>query len=145
MSDTMQNAGTRLRRSPPWSTDLVAVGAAVVCAMFTWFFVAQLADLELTVQRGDEVQRVGGGAVALAAGVSALLGFVCLRILERATSSALGIWTVLVTVVALLSLVGPLSATTVPATGALMSLHAVVTAVVIAAAQTSRRRRRATS
>lgn len=142
MPNTMQNAQVSPNTSPPWSTDWVGVGAAVVCAVVAWFFTAHLGDLELTVERGSELQRVGVAAVVLTAGMSALIGFVVLRILERLTSRALTVWTVLVALVTLLSLLGPASATSTAAAGALMSLHTVVAAVVIASAQSSRRRRR---
>lgn len=142
MPNTMQNAQVSPSTNPPWSTDWVGVGAAVVSAAVAWFFTSYLGDLELTVQRGSEAQRIGVAAVVLTAGVSALIGFVALRILERLTSRALTIWTVLVVLVTILSLLGPASATSTAAAGALMSLHTVVAAVVIASAQYSRRRRR---
>jgi phosphatidylserine synthase len=134
---------TRPRVSPPWSTDAVGIGAAVVCALVTWFCAARLADVDLTVRQGDETMTVGGLAVAVVAAGCALLGFATLRLLERATDRALPVWTVVAVVVALLSLLGPQAATTADARSALMSLHGVVAAVVIAAALTSRRRRAA--
>lgn len=140
MSNTMQRP-SRPAVSPPWSTDLVAAGAAVVCALVLWGSLA-LTDAKLTVQWGSEVQSVGGVAVATAAGVSAVAGLVVLRMLERVTSRALALWTTLAAAVGLLSLAGPLTATSTAATGALVSLHAVVAAVVIASAHASRRRRR---
>ncbi len=139
MLNNLQNTTTRSSVSPPWTTDLVAVGAAVVCALVTWFCTVHLADLELTVERGSDVQRIGGGAVAVTAGLAALIGLASLRLLERVTSRSLGIWTVLAAVVTALSLLGPLSATSTAATGALLSLHGVVAAVVIASAHASRR------
>ena len=72
--------------------------------------------------------------------MSALAGFVVLRILEASMVRALEIWTVLAVGVTVLSLLGPLTATSEAAIGALVSLHAVVAAVVIASAQASRRR-----
>jgi hypothetical protein len=142
MSKTVQTARIQPEATPPWTTDLVGVGAAAVCAMVTWVFTVQLADLDLIVEAGGEVQRVTGWAVALTAGVAALIGYLALRVLERLTPRALGIWTVLAVVMTLVSFLGPLSATSAAATGTLIALHAVVAAVVIASARSSRRRRR---
>lgn len=64
----------------------------------------------------------------------------CPRILEASMARALEVWTALAVVVTTLSLLGPLTATSEAAVGALVSLHAVVAAVVIASAQASRRR-----
>lgn len=127
---------------PRWSDDLVAVGAAVLCALVTWFVTGYLANLELTVQRGSEIQRVTGLSVALVAGICALAAYVVLWALERATVWALRIWTVLAVVVTLISLLGPMAATSPAAKGTLIALHTVVAAAVIASAHRSRRRRR---
>ncbi|HET6562116.1 MAG TPA: DUF6069 family protein [Marmoricola sp.] len=140
MSSTDQNTRNPSRVGPPWSADLGGVVAAVVCALVTWGS-ARLAGVEPAVERGGEVQEIGGAAVALVAGASALVGLTALRLLERSTSRALRLWTGLAAVVTLVSLLGPLSATTTAATGTLLSLHAVVAAVVIASAHASRRRR----
>jgi Family of unknown function (DUF6069) len=141
MSHTRQDTRRRSGASPPWSADLVGVAAAVVCAMVTWFFTVHLADLDLAVHRGGEVQQIGATSIVVTAGASALLGILALRLLERLTSAALTIWTTLAAVVTLVSLLGPFSATSGAAIGVLASLHTVVAAVVIAAAQSSRRRR----
>jgi hypothetical protein len=98
-----------------------------------------LPGVALVVRTGAGTQAVGGVAVAFSAAVAGLLGMLALRVLERFTHRALGLWTVLVLLVALASLVGPLGAVTTAATLALVSLHAVVTAVVIAAGHRSRR------
>jgi hypothetical protein len=142
MTDIVQKARERRRASRPWPDDVAGVGAAVVCAMVTWLCTAHLADLELTVQRGSTVQHIGGTAVAIAAGVSATVGMVVLRLLERLTARGLQIWTALAVVATVVSLLGPLSATSTTATGALASLHTVVAAVVIASAHASRRQGR---
>jgi hypothetical protein len=131
---------SRTGTSPPWSADGWGVVAAVVSAMVAWGS-ARLADVELAVERGGDVQAIGGVAVALVAGVSALLGLTTLRLLERRTAMALPAWTGLAVLVTLVSLLGPLGATTAAGTGALLSLHGVVAGVVIAAAHSSRRRR----
>jgi hypothetical protein len=76
--------------------------------------------------------------VAVSAAAAGFVGMVTLRILERFTHRARALWTALVLLMAVLSLVGPLGAVTTAATWALVSLHAVVTAVVLAAGYRSR-------
>lgn len=124
----------------PWSTDLVIVVAAVVSVLVAWLFMARLTGVELTVSTGDTVQDVDGLAVVVAAAAAALAGVAGLRVLERLTSKALPIWTVVAVLLAVGSVLGPLSATTAAATATLIGLHAVVAVVVIAAARQSRRR-----
>lgn len=128
---------TPVRRRVPRRVDLVTAGAAATCAVIAWLFVAVLPGVDLVVRTGGGTQTVGGVAVALASAAAALVGMVALRVLTRLTSRALELWTVLVVLVALLSLVGPLGAETAAARWALVSLHAVVTAVVLAAGHRS--------
>jgi Family of unknown function (DUF6069) len=126
-------------RRVPWRVDLATSGAAAVCASIAWLFVAVLPGVALVVRTGAGTQTVGGVAVALSAAVAALAGMVALRVLERWSRRPVRAWTALVVLVALLSLLGPLGAVTTSATWALVSLHAVVTAVVLAAGHRSRR------
>lgn len=123
----------------PWSTDLVIVAAAVISALVAWLFMARLAGVELTVSAGNTTQEVGGLAVALTATAAALAGVAGLRVLERLTPRALPIWTVAAVLLAVGSVLGPLSATTAVAAATLIGLHAVVAVVVIVAARRSRR------
>lgn len=131
----------RTRQSVPVLTDVVIVGAAVLCALITWFLAVWLGGVDLVVNTGAGDQQVGGVSVAVTAGVAALVGLIVLRILERITGKALPIWVVLAVVVTLVSLFGPLAATTAAAMGTLLTLHGVVAAVVIVAAIRSRRLR----
>ncbi len=128
-----------VRRRVPRRVDAATAGAAAGCAVIAWLFVAVLPGVDLVVRTGDGAQTVGGVAVAVASAVAALVGMVALRVLERLTARSLGLWTLLVVLVALLSLAGPLGAETAAAGWALVSLHAVVTAVVLAAGHRSRR------
>jgi hypothetical protein len=128
-------------RRVPQRVDLATAGAAATCALVAWLFVAVLPGVDLVVRTAGGTQTVGGVAVAVSAAGAAWLGMVALRVLERFTRAALRPWTVLVVVVALLSLLGPLGAVTTSATLALASLHAVVTAVVLAAGYRSRAQR----
>jgi hypothetical protein len=140
MSTSTRTSLSRPGASPPVSADLWGVVAAVVSALVAWGS-ARLSDVELAVERGGDVQEIGGLAVAVVAGVSALLGAATLRLLERRTSRALPVWTTVAVLVTLVSLLGPLGATTAAGTGALLTLHGVVAAVVIVSAHASRRRR----
>ena len=123
----------------PRRVDLATAGSAATCAVFTWLFVAVLPGVDLVVRTGAGVQTVGGVAVAVTAAAAAFMGMVVLRVLERFTHRALGVWTALVLLVALVSLLGPLGAVTASATWALITLHSVVTAVVLGAGHWSRR------
>jgi hypothetical protein len=140
LTTAQQNTSGRTRPTLPWRTDIGAVVAAAVCALVTWGS-AMVADVELAVERGGEGREIGAGAVALVAGGSALLGLAVLRLLERWSPRALRVWTGLAVVVTLVSLLGPLAATTAAGTGTLLSLHGVVAAVVITSAHASRRHR----
>lgn len=126
-------------RRVPWRVDLATAGAAGVCATIAWLFVAVLPGVALVVSTGTGTRTVSGVAVAVTSAVAALVGMLGLRVLERLTRRALGVWTALVVLVALLSLLGPLGAVTTVAAWALVSLHGVVTAVVLAAGHRSRR------
>lgn len=129
---------TPTTRRVPRRVDVATAGAAALCALIAWLFVAVLPGVDLTVRTGSGTQTVGGVAVAVSAAAAAFVGMGALRVLERFTHRALTVWTVLVLVVAQVSVVGPLGAVTFAATMALVSLHAVVTAVVLAAGHRTR-------
>jgi hypothetical protein len=120
-------------------TDLKVVAGAAVAAVVAWLCAAQLAGIDLTVSLSGDEQHVGGVAVAVSTVVVGLIGIVALRVLERLTSAALKVWTVVALAVALVSLLGPLSATSPAAKGTLIGLHAVVSVIVIVTARHSRR------
>src|SRR6478735_691454 len=126
-------------RRVPLRVDVATAGAAAICAVVTWFFVAVLPGVELVVRTSAGLRSVNGVAVAMTAAVAALAGMVALRVLARITHRALGVWTALVLLVAIASLLGPLAAVTTSAALALVTLHSVVAAVVLAAGHTSRR------
>lgn len=122
-----------------WNTDLVIVAAAVVCALITWAFATQVGGVDLQVLTGGERRTVDAVAVILIAALGGLAGMLTLRVLERFTPKALPIWLAIAVVVALLSMLGPLAATSPAAAGTLVALHGVVAAVVIVGAVRSRR------
>ncbi|MCK0112978.1 DUF6069 family protein [Ornithinimicrobium sp. F0845] len=144
MSDTMQNSQpktlTRQRSEPKWSTDLVAVGAAVVCVVVMWLCLAVWSGVDLTVTLGEETREIQGVAVVMGAAVAGLLGVGTLRLLERIMLRALQIWTVIAIAVTLVSALGPLSATSAAATGVLLAMHAIVAVVLIVSMHRIRRR-----
>lgn len=139
MSDTVKKPRKAHRIGVPWSTDLVTVGAAVVCATVMWICTVRLGSVDLVVEVDGSVRRVGGAAVALTALVAAALGIVALRALERLTPRGLQIWTALAVAATTVSALGPFSAQDRTATGTLLGLHAVVAVVVIVSAHMSRR------
>jgi len=130
---------TRPQSRVPWTSDLVVVGAATVCALVLWVTADVFGGVDLLVRSGDDVRRIGGVAVGVSAALAALVGLLVLRGLERLTRHALGVWTGLAVVVLALSVLGPLGATSTAATGTLLGLHAVVAAVVLVSAHRSRR------
>ncbi|XSS42869.1 DUF6069 family protein [Propionibacteriaceae bacterium Y1685] len=137
-STTVPHTETR-RPAAPLSKDLIAVGAAVVCALVLWGTWALLGDSDLSVRNGNQTTEVGGVAVAVFTAGIGLLGVGALRLLERVTPKALTIWTILAVAITLISALGPLGATSVAAMGVLLGLHAVVAVVLIVAVHRSRR------
>ena len=81
----------------------------------------------------QDAQTVGLGLVLTAALVGSLTGLGLLVVLEKVTSRAVTIWTVVAVVVLLASLTLPLVAgTTTPAKVALALMHVAVASVLIA-------------
>jgi len=142
MSGTLQNSQPRTsapRRTVTWSTDLVAMGAAVVCVLVMWLCLSVWGGVDLAVSQNGQVREIGGVAVVLSAAVAGLLGVGTLRLLERSTRHALRIWTVLAIAVTLISALGPLAATSAAATGVLLAMHAIVAVVLIVSMHRIRR------
>ncbi|MGA9748381.1 MAG: DUF6069 family protein [Nocardioides sp.] len=139
MSSTETSMTSTVRRGVPWSTDLVIAAAAVICTTVMWLCAVQLGGVNLVVALDDEVRHISGVAVALSAGVAAILGLIALRGLERLTPKALHVWTAVTVVVAALSALGPLSAPSSEVAGTLLGMHGVVAAVVLVGAWRSRR------
>lgn len=138
MSSTETMSKSTVRSGVPWSTDLVIAAAAVICAMFLWLSAVQLGGVDLVVGSDDEVRHISGVAVALSAGVAAMLGLIALRGLQRFMSNAIQVWTGVVVLVTALSALGPLSATSSDVAGTLLGMHGVVAAVVLVGAWRSR-------
>jgi hypothetical protein len=111
--------------------DLTVVAGALVVALTAWTLWTQAAGVELTIQSGDEVQRVGLGSVAVVAVVVSVAGVLLLRVLDAVLQRGMRWWTVVACSVTVVSMLGPLGTTTATAGVALASLHLLVAAVVV--------------
>lgn len=114
---------------------LVAVVSTVVGALVAWVL-AEYAfgvDLHSPAMGSQPPQPISAGWVAIVAGVASLLGWGVLALLERLTSRARTVWTVLAVVVFLVSLSGPWSGPgiTVANRLLLMLIHVVVAGLLI--------------
>lgn len=116
-------------RRPRARGDVAVVAASVLAASVAWASWAS-AGVDLEVHAGEGVRTVGIAAVAVTAGVVTLAGALLARLFAR-SSQGLHWWTVLAGGLWLLSMLGPLGATSVTAGVGLASLHLVVGAIVI--------------
>jgi hypothetical protein len=123
-----QPTRTRVRR---WRDDWPVAVAAAVAAAVDWVAATQLAGVDLAVGKGSGAQQVDVVSVIVCAIVVTLAAGGLLRFLESRTAHARRIWTVVAVTVGLLSLAGPLGATSLQAGLSLISLHAVVGSVVV--------------
>ena len=100
----------------------VTVGALVI-----WLVETRLLGVDLAVRTGDVIQPVTGGSVAgtaLVAGLAATLSaWLLTRIAPRRCRT---VWTVLASAVLLVSLLGPIGATSPAAVVSLVALHLLV-------------------
>lgn len=122
-------------RSATVKPRLVAVGSAVVGALAVWAL-AEFAfgvDLRSPAMGGQPPQAISGGLVAIVAAAVSLLGWGALALLERFTSRARIGWTVLASVVFLISLSGPWSGPGITTANRvlLMLIHVVVAGLLI--------------
>ncbi|HZX02758.1 DUF6069 family protein [Kribbella sp.] len=103
----------------------------MVAALLDWSLLVPLGGLTLSA-RQDGVQHIGAAAVVISTAAIALLGWALLAILERRTPRARTIWTVIATIVCLISLASPLINGIGPgAKLGLASLHLIVGATVV--------------
>src|SRR5689334_6042682 len=105
----MTTADLRIRNRAGRRALVVVVGA--VCGLIAWTMLGPVAGHDLVVRLGPNgaTQRVGPVAVIVTALVAGLAGWGLLAILERLTTHARTIWTVLAFVVLAVSLLGPLN------------------------------------
>lgn len=107
--------------------------AAATAAVLGWAVAHLLLDVDLTAETGSagSTREVGAVDVVLAGLLVGLAAWLLLSVLERLTTRARTVWTVLAVAVLVFSLTGPLAATTASATVALMGLHVLVGLVLI--------------
>jgi Family of unknown function (DUF6069) len=118
----------------PRQTRVLAVLGAAAATLTVWAAAGPLAGIDLTVRMGPDqpVQQVGPVAVVLASAAAGLAGWALLALLERLTPRrARTAWTVVAAVALLLSLTGPLAATTAGAGTALAGMHLAAAAVLV--------------
>jgi hypothetical protein len=97
---TMSASARRLRRA-------LAVGVATAAGAGIWLIAVPGLDADLTVTTGDGAMEVGLGSVILACVVAGLAGWGSLALLERLTTGAAKIWTLLAVVFTVVSVLGP--------------------------------------
>ncbi|WP_402468774.1 DUF6069 family protein [Isoptericola aurantiacus] len=115
----------RAGRAPaPWLVLLIAVAAGVVVRL-----VAAVAGVDLVVRTGGGTTTVGILAVLVAGAVVGLAAWGVRVLLARWLGGGHRAWLVLCAVVALLSMAGPLGATTAAGTAFLVVEHLAVGAV----------------
>ena len=138
----MTTLDLRIRNRAGRRALLVVVGA--VCGLIAWTMLGPIPGHDLVVRLGPDgaTQRVGSVAVVITALVAGLAGWGLLAILERLTSHARTIWTVLALVVLAVSLFGPLNGVDTTTKTALVGLHTVVGVVLIVGLPRTRSRSR---
>lgn len=141
MSQVVEQDTTGDRTQVPLGTDAVVVGMAVVAAVGAWLLWTQVAGVDLVVRTGDSAQAVGTVAVVVSTLVPTVFGAGLLRFLERRMADGLRVWTMLASAVFVVSLLGPLGATTATGGLALASLHLLVTLVLVVGLRQVRRQR----
>ena len=109
------------------SRNAITVIGATVGALVLWLVETRLIGVDLAVRAGDVVQPVTGVSVvatALVAGLAATLSaWLLTRLAPRRCRT---VWTVLASAVLLVSLLGPLGATSPAAVVSLVALHLLV-------------------
>jgi len=96
-----------------------------------WALATPLGGVVLEVEQGGAAQTLGALRTTVSALVAGLLAWAALELLERFTLRAGVVWTGLACTVFVVSLLGPLAATSNTATAVLMGLHAAVGTVLI--------------
>jgi Family of unknown function (DUF6069) len=100
--------------------------------MLIWLVQGPLTGVDLIVRTGNGFTSVGPAAVVIASLVAGLAGWALLALLERVTPRPRRAWRLVAAAVLLISILGPLTAaTTLPAKGALVAMHAVVGVLLI--------------
>jgi Family of unknown function (DUF6069) len=107
------------------------VVATAVAAEVVFLAVHQAGGVDLAVRNGSTVTHVGAAAVVAVSLLVALAAWGLLALLQRMSGRGRRIWTIVATVIFVVSLLGPLGGETASATLGLAALHLTVAAVVI--------------
>ncbi len=136
-SSTSVHHFPRAARHLRWVTVLVAMAAGIA----VWTVLHPFLGLDLEVKTaGGSTQEVSQLAVALTSLVVGFAGWATVAALERFTRRPRTMWTVVATVVLVLSLLGPLGAPAAGTKVGLVVLHLVVGGILLAGlARTARR------
>lgn len=144
------SSDTAALHHPPstMTTRAASVGAAVVVALVHWFAIELFGGLDLRVGSGASARVLDAPRIAGSALVAAAAGWGLLALMERRlgrSARTFRAWRRVAVVVAVLSLLGPLTADAAwEVRGSLVALHATVaTAFVVAMSRRSGWRPRA--
>ncbi|TDE99166.1 hypothetical protein EXU48_01345 [Occultella glacieicola] len=111
---------------------LLAVGVATAVGIGIWLIAVPVLGAELSVTTPDGAMAVGPASVLVAGVVAGLAGWGSLAVLERLTTGAAKVWTVLALALTVVSLLGPVGqAQSLEATLALGAMHLGVGAALI--------------
>jgi len=128
MSTSPTTSARRPRPVPVWTV----VAAAAAAALAVWCVAVPLTGATLAVAGSRGTTTIGPAAVAGTAVVAALLAWPVRAVLARSGHGPhVLVWRLTCAVVLLLSLVGPLGATTAAGSCALVAMHVAVGAVVV--------------
>ena len=109
---------------------LIVAGAAGA-ALVVWAVVNLIGGTDIAVQSGGSVRHIGATSVAVTGVLGGLAGWGLLDLFERTMKRPHRAWTVIAAVIFVLSLAGPLGATSTRAKVGLMCMHLAVAAVLI--------------
>jgi hypothetical protein len=124
----IQEVPTMTARS--WQRRLAATSLMATTAAVTVWAVAELAGVHLAVRSGGEVRPVGLGSVIVVSLLAAVAGGLTHRLASR-WARGHRVWQVVAAVVLVLSLTGPLGATSMAAGAALAGMHVLVGSTVV--------------
>jgi hypothetical protein len=109
------------------SRTAITIAAATVGALVLRAVETRLIGVDLAVRTGDVVQHISAVSVAATALAAGLAGSLTAWLLARlAPRRCRTVWTVLASAVLVISLLGPLGATSAAAVVSLMALHLLV-------------------
>jgi hypothetical protein len=129
-SGTGSRPTTEVARATHLRGEALVVVVATGLAVLVWA-AARAAGVDLAVRSGSGSREVVLGSVVVTPLLVGVAATGLLRLLERRTSRALRVWTVVAMAVWAVSFLGPLSATTLGAGLVLATMHLLVGGVVV--------------